>query len=116
MGFTVMVGVDCCCCEFATGFDLAGSDINAGLFFCCGGSLGPIKGEALVGDVEGRAAPEGKEGPMMRGLLLLLLPEGREGPISLLLPTACFVISKEEVAFLTLVVASTASRAGLVIS
>jgi len=105
-----MVGVDC---VFANGFDLAGSDINAGLFFCCGGSLGPIKGEeALAGDVEGRVAPEGREGPIMRGLLLLL--EGREGPISLL-ATGCFVISKEGVAFLTLV-ASTASLAGLVIS
>ena len=77
--------------------------------------MGPIKGEeALAGDVEGRVAPEGKEGPMMRGLLLLL--EAREGPISLLLvDTACLVISNDGVAFLTLV-ASTASLAGLVIS
>ena len=105
MGFTVMVG------EFANGFDLVGSDISAGLFLCWGGSLGPIKGEALVGDVEGRVAAEGKEGPMIRGLL----PGGREGPISLLLDTACFVISNEGVAFFALV-ASTASRDGLVIS
>jgi len=109
-----MLGVDC---GFANGFDLTGSDISAGLFFCCGGSLGPIKGEeALAGDVEGRVAPEGREGPMMRGLLLLLLLEGREGPISLLLvDTACLVISNEGAAFLAFV-ANTASLAGLVIS
>jgi len=107
VGLTVMVG------ELGNGFDFVGSDISAGLFLCWGGSLGPIKGEALVGDVEGRVAPEGKEGPIIRGLLVL--PGGREGPISLLLDTGCFVISNEGVAFFTLV-ASTASRAGLVIS
>jgi len=103
----MVVGVLACCCGFAKGFDFAGSDIMAGLFFCCGGSFGPIKGEeATVGDAEGR------EGPMMRGLLLLL--EGRVGPISLL--PGCLVISREGGAFFTLPVASTASRDGLVIS
>merc|ERR1711962_1280633 len=88
-------------CGLAGGFDLVGSDIIAGLFFGCGGSLGPISAE------------EGKEGPMMRGLLvLLLLPEGREGPISLL-AGGCFVISKD---FFTPPVVSTASLDGLVIS
>ena len=75
--------------------------------------MGPISGEE--GDAEGRLAPEeGKEGPMMRGLLvLLLLPEGREGPISLLAGGCCFVISKD---FFTPPVASTESLDGLVIS
>ena len=99
-------------CGLAGGFDLVGSDIIAGLFFGCGGSLGPISGEE--GDAEGRLAPEeGKEGPMMRGLVvLLLLPEGREGPISLL-AGGCFVISND---FFTPPVVSTASLDGLVIS
>ena len=100
-------------CGLAGGFDLVGSDIIAGLFFGCGGSLGPISGEE--GDVEGRLAPEeDKEGPMMHGLVvLLLLPEGREGPISLLAGGCCFVISND---FFTPPVASTASLDGFVIS